>query len=283
MKSRAWKLIRRVLFPYLPLTIVLILMLLPLYWMVITSFKGEVEIYSYSNQSPLGVRAPTLINYQYLFTKIPYARFLLNSATVALVTTAFSLLVSVMAGYAIAHLRFSGAAVIGVLIFVTYLIPRTLVFILVTVVIQQLGFYGKLASLFLAYPTFVIPFCTWLLSGYFRTLPIEPEECAMVDGCSRIGAIARITLPLAVPGILTAGIFSFTLTWNEFLYAVILVNGEMNRTVALGVVTKFVVGDWYYLGPLMAGATLGSVPVAIVYFFFMDLYVSGLTAGAVKG
>jgi multiple sugar transport system permease protein len=125
--------------------------------------------------------------------------------------------------------------------------------------------------------------CTWLLSGYFRTLPIEPEECAMVDGCSRIGAIARITLPLAVPGILTAGIFGFTLTWNELLYAVVLVNGEMNRTVALSVVTKFVVGDWYYLGPLMAGATLGSVPVAILYFFFMDLYVSGLTAGAVKG
>ena len=140
-----------------------------------------------------------------------------------------------MAGYAIAHLRFSGAAVIGILIFVTYLIPRTLLFIPVAVVTQQLGVYGKLASLFLVYPTFVIPFCTWLLSGYFRTLPLEPEECAMIDGCSRIGAIVRITLPLAVPGILTAAIFGFTLAWNELLYAIVLVNGEMNRTLAVGI------------------------------------------------
>jgi multiple sugar transport system permease protein len=281
--SRLWRLVRRVLFLYVPLTAVVVLLLLTLYWMLITSFKSEVEIYSYSRQAPLIVKAPTLVNYQWLFTIIPYARFFLNTITVAAVTTAFSLVVSVMAGYAIAHLHFSGAAVIGILIFVTYLIPRTLVFIPIAVVTQQLGVYGKLASLFLVYPTFVIPFCTWLLSGYFRTLPLEPEECAMVDGCSRIGAIARFTLPLAVPGILTAAIFSFTLTWNDLLYAVVLVNGELNRTVALGVVTKFVVDDYYYLGPLMAGAVLGSVPVAILYFLFMDLYVGGLTAGAVKG
>jgi multiple sugar transport system permease protein len=281
--SRLWRTVRRVLLLYIPLTAVVVLLLLPLYWMLITSFKGEVEIYSYSRQAALIVKAPTLVNYQWLFTKIPYARFYLNTILVAVSSTAFSLVVSVMAGYAIAHLRFSGAAVIGILIFVTYLIPRTLVFIPVAVVTQQLGVYGKLVSLPLVYPTFVIPFCTWLLSGYFRTLPREPEECAMVDGCSRIGAITRITLPLAVPGILTAAIFGFTLTWNELLYAVVLVNGELNRTVAVGVVTKFVQGDYYYLGPMMAGAVLGSVPVAILYFFFMDLYVSGLTAGAVKG
>jgi len=281
--SPAWRLTRRVLFLYVPLILVLMALLLPLYWMLITSFKGEVEIYSFSSQAPLIVKAPTLINYEWLFTKIPYARFFLNTIVVALVTTTFSLLVSVLAGYAVARLRFSGAAVIGVLIFITYLIPRTLLFVPVAVVTQQLGVYGKLASLFLVYPTFVIPFCTWLLSGYFRTIPLEPEECAMVDGCSRIGAIIRITMPLAVPGILTAGIFGFTLTWNELLYAVVLVNGELNRTVALGVVTKFVTGDYYYLGPMMAGAVLGSVPVAILYFFFMDLYVSGLTVGAVKG
>ncbi len=281
--SWVWRWICRVAFPYVPLTIVLILLLLPLYWMLVTSFKGEVEIYSNMRQGPLIVKAPTLINYEWLFTKIPYARFFLNTILVTLVTTAFSLVVSIMAGYAIAHLRFNGAAVIGVLIFVTYLIPRTLVFIPIAVVTQQLGVYGKLASLFLVYPTFVIPFCTWLLSGYFRTIPLEPEECAMVDGCTRIGAITRITLPLAVPGILTAGMFGFTLTWNELLYALVLVNGELNRTVALGVVTKFVLGDYFYLGPMMAGATLGSIPVAILFFFFMDLYVSGLTAGAVKG
>jgi multiple sugar transport system permease protein len=273
--------INRVLFPYVPLTIVLIVLLFPFYWMLITSLKSLGETYNLS--TPLIVKAPTLSNYVWLFTKSSFARWYLNTFVLATLTTLFSLVVSIMAGYAIAHLRFSGAAVIGILIFVTYLIPRTLLFIPVAVVTQQLGVYGKLSSLFLVYPTFVIPFCTWLLSGYFRTLPLEPEECAMIDGCSRIGAIVRITLPLAVPGILTAAIFGFTLAWNELLYAIVLVNGEMNRTLAVGLVNSLVNRDTYMWGPLMAGATLGSIPVAILYFFFMDLYVGGLTAGAVKG
>jgi len=273
--------VNRILFPYLPLVIVLILLLFPFYWMMITSLKTLGETYNLS--TPLIVKQPTLENYIWLFVKSSFARWFLNSFVVSMLTTLFSLLISIMAGYAIAHLRFSGAAVIGVLIFITYLIPRTLLFIPITVVIQQLGAYGKLASLVLVYPTFVIPFCTWLLSGYFKTLPLEPEECAMVDGCSRIGAIRRITLPLAVPGILTAGIFGFTLAWNELLYAIILVNGEMNRTLPVGLVNSLINRDTYLWGPLMAGATLGSIPVALFYFFFMDLYVGGLTAGAVKG
>jgi multiple sugar transport system permease protein len=263
------------------LTIVLILLLLPLYWMLITSLKDLGETYDLS--APLIVKQPTLSNYVWLFTNSLFARWYLNSFLVTISTTLFSLLVSIMAGYAIAHLHFSGAAVIGALIFVTYLIPRTLLFIPVAVVTQQLGVYGKLVSLILVYPTFVIPFCTWLLSGYFRTLPLEPEECAMVDGCSRIGAIVRITVPLAIPGILTAGIFAFTLSWNELLYAIVLVNGEINRTIPVGVINSLTNRDSYMWGRLMAGATLGSLPVAILFFFFMDLYVSGLTAGAVKG
>ena len=273
--------IKGVLIPYLPLTIVLIVLLFPFYWMLVTSLKSLGETYNLG--TPLIVREPTLSNYVWLFTKSAFARWYLNTFVLATLTTLFSLVVSIMAGYAIAHLRFSGAAVIGILIFVTYLIPRTLLFIPVAVVTQQLGVYGKLSSLFLVYPTFVIPFCTWLLSGYFRTLPLEPEECAMIDGCSRIGAIVRITLPLAVPGILTAAIFGFTLAWNELLYAIVLVNGEMNRTLAVGLVNSLVNRDTYMWGPLMAGATLGSIPVAILYFFFMDLYVGGLTTGAVKG
>ncbi|MCX6030740.1 MAG: carbohydrate ABC transporter permease [Chloroflexi bacterium] len=278
-RVRRW--INRILWPYLPLAIVLIALLFPFYWMIITSLKTFGETYNLT--SPLIVKEPTLSNYVWLFEKSSFARWYLNSFLVTVSTTLFSLVVSLMAGYAIAHLRFSGAAVIGILIFVTYLIPRTLLFIPVTVVVQQLGAYGKLVSLILVYPTFVIPFCTWLLSGYFRTLPLEPEECAMVDGCSRIGAIVRITLPLAVPGILTAGIFGFTLAWNELLYAIILVNGEMNRTLPVGIVNNLINRDTYLWGPLMAAATLGSVPVALFYFFFMDLYVGGLTAGAVKG
>jgi len=278
---RLWRRINRVLFPYLPLIIVLIVLLFPFYWMLITSLKTLGE--TYNLDTPLIVKQPTLANYVWLFVKSSFARWFLNSIAVSVSTTIFSLLISIMAGYAIAHLRFSGAAVIGILIFVTYLVPRTLLFIPVTVVVQQLHAYGKLASLVLVYPTFVIPFCTWLLSGYFKTLPLEPEECAMVDGCSRIGAITRITLPLAVPGILTAGIFGFTLAWNELLYAIVLVNGEMNRTLPVGIVNSLINRDTYLWGPLMAGATLGSIPVALFYFFFMDLYVGGLTAGAVKG
>jgi multiple sugar transport system permease protein len=276
---RRW--INRIVFPYLPLIIVLIVLLFPFYWMLITSLKTLGETYNLS--TPLIVKEPTLSNYVWLFTKSSFARWYLNSFLVTISTTLFSLLVSIMAGYAIAHLRFSGAAVIGILIFITYLIPRTLLFIPVTIVVQQLGAYGKLVSLVMVYPTFVIPFCTWLLSGYFRTIPLEPEECAMVDGCSRIGAITRITLPLAVPGILTAGIFGFTLAWNELLYAIVLVNGEMNRTLPVGIVNNLINRDTYLWGPLMAASLLGSIPVGIFYFFFMDLYVGGLTTGAVKG
>jgi len=270
------------LFPYVPLAVVLVILLFPLYWMLITSLKGLAETFNF-NEAPLWVKNPTLSNYVWLFAKIPYGRWYLNSLFVTLVTTAFSLVVSIMAGYAIAHLRFNGAAVIGVLIFVTYLVPKTLLFIPLAVVTEQIRLFGHLPSLLLAYPTFVIPFCTWLLSGYFRTLPLEPEECAMVDGCSRIGAIVRITLHMAVPGILTGGIFGFTLSWNELLYAFVLVNGEMNRTIPVGLMNNLVNRDYFIWGPLMAGATLGSIPVAIFYFFFMDLYVGGLTAGAVKG
>jgi len=279
--SRTWRFVNQILFPYVPLIILLVLLLFPFYWMVLTSLKNLGETFNLSQ--PLVVKQPTLENYAWLFAKSQFPRWALNSIVVTVSTTIFSLIVSVAAGYAIAHLRFAGAAVIGILIFITYLVPRTLLFIPVTVVTQQLGVYGKLSSLILVYPTFVIPFCTWLLSGYFRTLPLEPEECAMVDGCSRVGAILRITLPLAVPGILTAAIFGFTLSWNELLYAIVLVNGEANRTLPVGLVNNLINRDTYMWGPLMAGSVLGSVPVALFYFFFMDLYVSGMTAGAVKG
>jgi len=278
---RTCRFVNHILFPYVPLIILLVLLLFPFYWMVLTSLKNLGETFNLSQ--PLVVKQPTLENYAWLFAKSQFPRWALNSIVVTVSTTIFSLIVSVAAGYAIAHLRFAGAAVIGILIFITYLVPRTLLFIPVTVVTQQLGVYGKLSSLILVYPTFVIPFCTWLLSGYFRTLPLEPEECAMVDGCSRVGAILRITLPLAVPGILTAAIFGFTLSWNELLYAIVLVNGEANRTLPVGLVNNLINRDTYMWGPLMAGSVLGSVPVALFYFFFMDLYVSGMTAGAVKG
>ena len=268
---------------YLPLTVVLVLLFFPFYWMLITSLKGEREIFDLSR--PLWVWNPTLHNYRYLLSygRLLFARWSLNSVVITLITTAFSLIVSTMAGYAIARLRFVGAVFLGTLIFVTYLVPRSLLCLPISQLMSQINLLGKPITLVLAYPTFLIPYCTWLLTGYFRTIPIDMEECAMIDGCTRIGAVRRITLPLAVPGILTAGIFAFTLSWNELLYALVLVTGETNRTLAVGVTQNLIVADYYFWGPLMAAAVLSSIPVAVLYFFFMDLYVKGLTAGAVKG
>lgn len=281
-RSRAGRLIKKGLGFYLPLAVVLILLLFPFYWMLITSLKTEKEVFDLS--TPLWVRNPSLESYRYLLSdRLYFGRWFLNSIIITVVTTAFSLVLSVMAGYAIARLRFSGAAMFGTLIFVTYLVPRSLLFIPLSQVMNQLGLLGDLAALVLAYPTFLIPYCTWLLTGYFRAIPIDLEECAMIDGCTRLRAIRRITLPLAVPGILTAGIFAFTLSWNELLYALVLVTGESNRTLAVGVTQNLIVSDYYFWGPLMAASVLSAIPVAILYFFFMDLYVSGITAGAVKG
>jgi len=268
--------------PYLPLAIVLFVLLFPFYWMVMTSFKSLKEIFDYTN-NPLWVNAPSFDNYKFLFEKVAFTEWAVNSLWVSGVTTVVSLVLSIAAGYALARLRFRGVATIGVLIFITYLVPRTVMFIPLAQVLAQIGLLGNISALTLVYPTFLIPFCTWLLTGYFRTIPIEPEECAMIDGCSRIGAAIRITLPMAVPGILTAGIFAFTLSWNELLYALAYVNGEGNKTLPVGLISNLAQRDFFNWGPLMAGATLGSIPVMLVYFYFMDHYVSGLTSGAVKG
>ena len=280
--SRTRRFLSLLIMPYLPLTILLLGMLFPFYWMVLTSFKSLAEVFDYKTL-PLWVVNPTLSNYAYLFEKVEFGRWYINSIVITVTTTVFSVAVSIFAGYAIARLNFRGATVAGVLVFITYLVPKTLLFVPLAQVLNNIGLLGNLSALALAYPTFLIPFCTWLLTGYFRTVPIDPEECAMVDGCSRLGAALRITLPMAIPGVLTAAIFSFTLSWNELLYAMVFVTGESNKTLPVGLINSLAQRDFFNWGPLMAGATLASIPVAILYFFFMDKFVGGLTAGAVKG
>lgn len=282
MKSRYARLLKNGVTFYLPLGVVLILFLFPFYWMFITSLRFEADVFNFS-ESPLLLTNPSLDNYRYLINTPLFGRWFLNSFIVSIVTTLFSLLLSVMAGYSIARLKFRGAALIGTLIFIAYLIPRTLLFIPIAQLMNSIKLLGDVRALLLSFPTFLIPFCTWLLTGYFRTIPIDLEECAMVDGCTRLGAVRRITLPLALPGILTAGIFAFTFSWNELLYPLVLVAGDANKTLTLGVMGSLVRQDYYFWGPLMAASTLASIPVAILFFFFMDFYVSGLTAGAVKG
>jgi len=271
---------RRAVTVYLPLVVFLIVLLFPFYWMAITSVKPDAELLSREG-NPFWVINPTLAHIHKLLFDTAFPAWLWNTVLVSVVSTGASLAASVLAAYAIERLRFNGAKHTGLAIFLAYLVPPSILFIPLANVVFQLGLFDTRWALILTYPTFLIPFCTWLLMGYFRSIPVELEECALIDGASRWQILVKIVLPLAVPGLISAGIFAFTLSWNEFIYALTFVSSSEVKTVPVGVVTELVEGDVYHWGSLMAGALLGSLPVAILYSFFVEYYVSGLT-GAVK-
>ncbi len=271
---------RKVVTVYVPLLVFLIVLLFPFYWMVITSVKPDSELLS-RDGNPFWVVEPTLAHFKKLLFDTAYPEWLWNTVLVSVVATGFSLFASVLAAYAIERLRFSGAKHVGLSIFLAYLVPPSILFIPLAAIVFQLGLFDTRWALILTYPTFLIPFSTWLLMGYFRSIPYELEECALIDGATRWQILVKIVLPLAVPGLISAGIFAFTLSWNEFIYALTFISSSENKTVPVGVVTELVEGDVYHWGPLMAGALLGSLPVAFVYSFFVEHYVSGLT-GSVK-
>ena len=265
---------------YLPLLVFLFVLLFPFYWMVMTSFKSNQELIS-RDANPFWLVHPTLEHFEKLLFKTDYPQWLWNTMLVSVVSTFLALLAAVLAAYAIERLRFKGSRQVGLSIFFAYLVPPSILFIPLSAVIFQLGLFDTRMALILTYPTFLIPFCTWLLMGYFRSIPYELEECALIDGASRWQILVKIILPLAVPGLISAGIFAFTLSWNEFIYALTFVSSSENKTVPVGVVTELVEGDVYHWGSLMAGALLGSLPVAFIYSFFVEHYVSGMT-GSVK-
>ena len=267
---------------HLPLWLFLIVTLFPFYWMLITSIKPNAELYNV-RMNPFTVLQPTLDHFRYLLRETIFPTWSFNTLYVSVLSTAISLFAGILAGYALARLRFKGAGIIAVGIFVTYLVPPTLLFIPLADVVRTFGLLDSPWALILTYPTFLIPFSTWLLMGYFKAIPRELEECAMIDGATRIQALIKIVLPLALPGILSAGIFAFTLSWNEFIYALVFLSSTDIKTIPVGVVSELIRGDVFFWGPLMAGALLGSIPVAIIYSFFVEYYVAGLTAGAVKG
>jgi multiple sugar transport system permease protein len=281
-RHSANRLLIRIFTVYVPVVIVLILILFPFYWMIATSFKANSELTNLK-LNPFYPHSPTLDHYKKLLTTTKYPRWFWNTTYIALSSTALSMVISILAGYALSRLRFRGNAFFSGAIFVVYLVPTTLLFIPMTQIITRLHLINNPLALILVYPTFLVPFCTWLMIGYFQTIPHELDECAMVDGATRFQALWRIVLPTAIPGVVTAGIFAFTLSWNEFLYALVMVSTDDTRTIVVGVLTKLVRGDLLPWGPLMASAILGSIPVAILYSFFVEQYVSGLTAGAVKG
>jgi multiple sugar transport system permease protein len=267
---------------YLPLLLFLVFLLFPFYWMLIVSVKPTNDLFNMA-QNPFWVQHFTLGNYGYLFQNTAFLEWLENSVIVAVASTAISLFCSILIGYALARLNFPGSNVLGLAIFLAYLVPDTLLFLPLAQVIAKLGLYNTYWALILTYPTRLIPFASWLLMGYFRTIPKEIEQSAMIDGATRLQGLWRIILPLAMPGVLSAGIFSFTLSWNEFLYALIFMSTSAMRTIPVGTVSDLIKADVLFWGPLMASAVLGSVPVAFIYSFFVENYVSGMTAGAVKG
>jgi len=266
---------------YLPLAAFTFVLLFPFYWMAITTFKGKEDLYDYERHSPFWVSSPTLANIKKLLFDTAYPEWLWNTMLVAVSATFISLFASVLAAYAIERLRFKGSRWVGLGIYFAYLVPPSILFIPLATMVFKLQLFDTRWALILTYPTFLIPFCTWLLMGYFRSIPFELEECALIDGATRFEILWKIILPLSVPGLISAGIFAFTLSWNEFIYALTFVSSSEVKTVPVGVITELVEGDVYHWGSLMAGALFGSIPVAILYSFFVEYYVSGMT-GAVK-
>lgn len=257
--------------------------LFPFYYMVITSLKNDAELYDLQAVPFLIQTGAITDHYRYLLFRTEFLTWMKNSLIISVVSTSVSLVIAILAGYSLARLRYRGVGSFGTAVFITYLVPPTLLFLPLSQVVVWLGISDSIWALIVTYPTFLVPFSTWLLMGYFRTIPREVEECALVDGASRMQALFRIVLPMAVPGIVCVTLFGFTLTWNEFTYALTFVSQTANKTAVVGVTADLIRGDIYYWGSLMAGAVLASLPIVIIYVWFLDYYVSGLTAGAVKG
>lgn len=272
---------RQVVTIYLPMAVFVFVLLFPFYWMAITAVKPNSQLTDYDNYSPFWVVGATLDHIKYLLFETSYPGWLWNTMLVAVASTFLSLFASVLGAYAIERIRFTGSRSVGLLIFLAYLVPPSILFIPLAFIVFKIGIYDSRMALIFTYPTFLIPFCTWLLMGYFRSIPFELEESALVDGASRLQILTKIILPLAVPGLISAGIFAFTLSWNEFIYALTFIQSSENKTVPVGVLTELVRGDIFEWGSLMAGALFGSLPVVILYSFFVDYYVSSMT-GAVK-
>ncbi len=264
---------------YACLALFVVMVAVPLFWMVTTAIKTNKELYEDFSYFP---RRPTLVNFVRVIERDDLLTNIRNSLAVALTTTAITIVVSAMAAFSIVRYRYRGRDLIGRFILFKYLLPTAMLFVPLYALVTALGLGNTLQSLMLTYLSFTVPFCTWMLMGYFRSIPPELEEHAMVDGCTKIGALIRILLPLSAPGLVASAIFSFTLAWNEFLLALVFTVDQRTMTVPIRL-AMMVVGDQYIWGQLMAGAILASVPVAILYFIGQRFVVQGLAAGAVKG
>jgi multiple sugar transport system permease protein len=268
---------------YLALVFYLLIAVFPLYWMVMATLKDDYDLVD-PTVSPFWFRRPLGLNHiSYLFTRTNFPVWLQNTFVVAGCTLLITLAVCIPGAYALARLRFVGAESLGIAIFLTYLVPPSLLFLPLNKIISgQFHLVNTKWALVLAYPTFTIPFCLWLMTGFFKRVPHEVEEAALVDGCNRFQAVLRVVLPISIPGILTISIFAFTLSMQDFIYALTFVSSSDQKPLNLGVPTELIRGDVFFWGELMAGALVAGLPVAILYNFFLDYFVEGITSGAVK-
>ncbi len=267
---------------YTAVAFFVVLTAFPFYWMVITSFKTNADLYNVTNIPFWFNEAPTLQHFRYLFEQTMFVRWLVNSLIIGVCVVAITLVTALPAGYSLARMTGRSGEALGIGIFLTYLVPPTLLFLPLSRIVADLGLQNSMWSLVLVYPTFTIPFCTWLLMGFFKAMPVEIEEAAIVDGCSLFCAFIKMVIPLSMPAILTAVIFTFTLTLQEFVYALTFISSTAQKPITLGVATDLVRGDVFFWGEIMAGALIASVPVAIAYNLFLDRFISGITGGAVK-
>ena len=281
-RTQREKEIRRHIWIYAAITPYVILAIFPIYWMALTALKQDPDLYR-MDQFPLWFHLPpTLKHFSYLFYSTNYGAWIVNTMSIAVWVAIITLLIAVPAGYALARLRIPGSENLGIAVFMTYLVPGIILFIPLARVVSMLGLQDSWWALVLVYPTITIPFCTWLLMGFFKTVPMEMEEAARVDGCGYLGALLRVVLPVSIPGILTAVIFAFTLSMQDFLYGLAFVAPGDQKPVTVGVPTELIRGDVYYWGSLMAAALMVGLPVAILYNFFLDRFIQGITGGVGK-
>jgi len=262
------------------LLVLLIVVLFPFYWMTVTALKSEVQMRSLA--SMFWPDPVVWDNFRHLLAQTDFVAWFKNSVVVAVASTFVATAIGTIGAYSLARLRFLGRAFMSSAVLITYLVPPSILFIPLYAQIRNLGLADSLAGLIAAYPSFTVPFVTWLLMGYFESIPEELEEAAMIDGATRFGAFARVVLPLAAPGVLAAGLYAFTQAWNEFLYALVFITDVKLRTLPVGL-SSFITGDVYGWGFLMAGAVLTTLPVIAAYIYLQKYMVEGLTAGSVKG
>jgi len=273
--------IRRHLLIYVGLAPFVVIALFPVFWMAITAFKEDADLYR-MDQVPFWFHLPpTLKNFRILFSHTYFGTWLVNTVLLSACVVLITVVTAVPAGYVLARLRLRGAESIGIAIFLTYLVPAIVLFLPLARVVGMLGLYDSWWALVVVYPTFTIPFCTWLMMGFFKTLPLEIEEAAWVDGCGLVGGLLRVVLPLSRPAAMITTIFTFTLSMQEVLYAVVYVSARDQQTVTIGITTSLIRGDIYYWGSLMAAALLVGLPIAIVYVFFIDHFIRGLTGASI--